>query len=254
MDSRIDIKEIDLRDLWEVLKSHLIPILVAFPLGMAVFFGYAHLFVKPEYNSTATLYILKQNVSEDYVYSQSDFSFSLNLVDDCTYMVKSHEILDPVIKELGLDMTYRQLYNRISTTNPTKTRFLEVSVKTDAPEKSQAVINLICEKASRNMVDEIGIDQVRVYSPGTLETNPSNSVSFVKYLLVGAAASLCVYGVFVFLFIMDDKIKNAEDVKKYLELSVLAEVPNFEGGSKRAKYKRYYAYSNTAKEGAKKQQ
>lgn len=251
MENQIDLQMINLQDFWKVLKMRIVPILLIAALGVGLFYGYNHYIVKPEYNSTATLYLLKQDIAKDYVYSQSDFSFSLSLMDDCTYMIKSHAVLDPVIEELDLNMGYRTLYNNISTSNPSGTRFLEVSVKTDDPEKSQAVADLLCDKASRNMIEEFGLDQVSVYSSATLEKAPCNTVGIRQYVMVGVGAGLLAYGLFFLIFIMDDKIKNEEDVKKYLELSVLSEIPNFEEGAKRGKHKQYYAYSTVTEEGEK---
>ena len=100
----------DLMDVWHIFIWHIIPILAAAVFCVAGLYAYSKLFKVPKYKSTATVYILKQEQGTDYAYTQSDFSLALNVVNDCIYMIKSHEVLDDTISELGLNMSYADLY------------------------------------------------------------------------------------------------------------------------------------------------
>ena len=65
-------------------------------------------------------------------------------------------------------------------------------------------------------------------------TIPS-SLSLVKNTAIGALLALLAIAVIVIRHLMDDTIKTEEDVKKYLELNVLAAVPLEKGSSKKRK-------------------
>ena len=250
MEAAMTERVITLGDLWEVFVRHIVPILLIAILCVGLLAGYSVILLQPKYNSTATLYVLKPDKTSDYVYTQSDFTLALNVVNDCTYMLKSHAVLDDVIRELGLGMGYKELYDAISASNPDNTRVLEVSVKTASAQESKRIADCVCRIASEKITAAMGMDQVNIYAAGTLEDKPCNTIGLSKYALVGIAAAVIVYAIYLVAFMLDDRIKSEEDIQKYLGLSVLGEIPNSEGIKRRGgKYGKYYQ-GYTAKGGA----
>ena len=197
----------------------------------------------PEYESTATLYILKEATDSNTVLSSQDFSLALNVVNDCTYFLKSHSVVDETISNLDLDMSYGELSGRISTANPTDTRFLTVTVRASSPEDAKLIVDEICEIGARDISETMGFQQVNVYEKGIVNTVPCNQTGLTTYALVGMAIVVAIYAVFLVLFMLDDKIKGEEDIIRHLGLSVLGEIPNTEStkgrGGKYSKYGRY---------------
>lgn len=118
---------------------------------MAAFIAMSGLFLLicltyvPQYESTATLYILRQDSEQSGSSSvSSDFSLALNVVSDCTYLLKSHSVVAAVIDELHVAIPYEELSKSISTNNPDNTRILEVSVKVGSPELAKSIVDSIC--------------------------------------------------------------------------------------------------------------
>lgn len=241
-------------DIWKVFVQHLLPIVMAAVLCVAALFAVENYIKTPEYASTSTLYILKQDNSSNYVYTQPDFTLALNVVNDCTYMVKSHEVLDAVINELNLNMSYEQLYEAISIKNPDNTRVLEVTAETTSPELSKKIVDAVCSKASKKINDIMGIDQVNIYAKGAVEAEPSNSVGVFAYALVAIVAAVLAFSAYLIAFMLDDRINTEEDVKKYLNLSVLGDIPNSNNpkhNNGKYKYNTYASKPKTKTQGGK---
>lgn len=249
MEKKNTMRVITLEDLWTVFANHILPIVLAAVLCVGLLFAYSTFVVTPKYSSTSTLYILRQERSNDYVYTQSDFALALNVVNDCAYMVKSHEVLDKVIDKLDLDMSYKALCNSISITNPDNTRILEIRVENEDAQQAKEIVDAICSTAANRINKTMGVDQVNVYSKGTVGIAPSNSTGISKYVLTAVIAAFAVYAIYLVALMLDDKIKTEEDVQKYLGLSVLGMIPN----SKDSKYKskKYGYYSSGAKQSEK---
>ncbi len=226
MENEKNARVIELEDLWSVLIHRLPVILICAVLCVALAVLYNNVMIRPEYNSTATLYILKQDNPRDYSYTQQDFTLAMNLVNDCTYMIKSHAVLDDVIEELDLNMTYKELEKKISTRNPENTRILEVSVRTADPEQSKQIVDSVCKTAAAKIENAVGADQVSVYDKGTLESKPCNRFGASVYVIAAVAGALLAYVLCLILYMVDDKIATEEDVSKYLEVSVLGVIPN----------------------------
>ena len=218
-------RAVSIADLWLVLRRAFLWMLAAAVLCCCGVYAVNRLTFSPEYESTATLYILKQENGKDYQYTSSDFSLALNVVNDCTYMLKSHAVLDQVIADLDLSIRYSDLAKRISTVNPDSTRILEVTVRTGDAQLSKQVVDKVCQVGAENISRAMGFEQVNIYEYGTVNARPCNTLSMRVYLLAGAAAMLLVYAAALLRFLLDDKLRTAEDVTRDLHISVLGELP-----------------------------
>lgn len=251
MEKQSGARVITLTDLWEVFTQHIIKMIAVAILFVAMVFAYATFLLTPLYKSTAALYILKQDNTNEYSYTQSDFNLALNIVNDCTYMVKSHAVLDKAISNLNLDMSYKELYNSISINNPDNTRILEVSVETAYPAKSKEIVDTVCKYAISEINDTVGTNQINIHTKGTLEDKPSNSISMTKYALIGIAAAVATYSICLIAYILDDRIKGAEDVEKHLGLAVIGEISNIDAVKQQSKKYTYYSHNNNKNDNSK---
>lgn len=219
-------RSITFGDLRDELLEHIWAILGAAVLCVVLFAVFKVVTFTPEYESRATLYILKQDNKSSDEYTSSDFSLALNVVNDCTYLLRSHKVLDEVMSEMDLDVSYEDLARRISTSNPDGTRVLEVIVRSDTPEDARELVNCICQVGTEAITDAMGFQQVNLYEYGTLNNKPCNRTSYKTYVLLGIGAALLTYAVYLLVFLLNDKVRTEEDVHEYFGLSVLGEIPN----------------------------
>lgn len=243
-------KTITIRDLWSIFVKRAWIIFLVAALSAVIAFGFVKLTVTPQYSSTATLYILRQ---EDEVASSSDFSLALNVVNDCDYLLKSNSVLDEVIRELKLDTPYEVLYNNISTSNPEDTRILEVTAVADSPELAKKIVDKLCQIGSEKITEAMGFQQVNLYEYGILNNKVSNGFGLSGYVLVAMIAAVLTYTVFLFIFLLDDRIQSPEDIERHLGLSILGEIPDA-NAPKKGGYYHYYRYEmneNTGRKGKK---
>ena len=115
------LREITLKDIWDIFVRRLWVMFLAAVIAMSGLFAYVQLTYTPRYQSTATLYILNLDNEDSVSSTYNSFTLALKVVNDCTYLLKSHTVLDEVIDELELDISYGELYNSVSTSNPEET-------------------------------------------------------------------------------------------------------------------------------------
>ena len=244
MEEKTNIKVVELKDLWGIFLHGLWIIVLVSLLSVAIVFTGVTVTYVPRYNSSATLYILQQNQMQTNT-EYEDFNLALKIVNDCTHLIKSHSVLDEVIKKLNLDITYENLYKNIKINNPIETRILEVTVESDSPELAKKIVDEICVVGTEKIAEAMGFEQVHFFEQGILNNTPSNRVSAVVYIAIGLVAAAITYSVFLFIYFLDEKIRTDEDIKRYLGLSILGDIPNFDDNKKkkyngRNYYRRYY--------------
>lgn len=226
MDKNVNMRTITLKELWELFMQKLvIIILAAFVVGGCMLI-YNAVTYTPEYKSTATLYILRQDENTSSGDSSNDFSLALKVVNDCTYLLKSHAVLDEVISSLNLDMSYKDLYSSISTTNPENTRILEVTVRAGTPEQAKQIADELCTVGPEKIDAVMGFEQINLFEYGTLSTTPSNGRNIMNCVLMGVVAAVFAYSVCLIIFLLDDRIHPEDDLEKMLGLSILGDIPS----------------------------
>lgn len=244
MEKDLAMRTVTLKDLWDIFMTRWMVIVLSVLVVTGGFFAVNMITFTPEYESTATLYILKHNEGMQEDKSSDDFSLALKVVNDCNYLLKSHSVLDEVIQTLNLETSYEDLYNSVSTKNPSDTRILEVTVKSESPSQAKQIVDTICTIGTVKIEEAMGFQQVNLYEYGIENTEPANKTSVLVYLVLAVMTALFVYSVFFVAFLLDDRIRTDEDIERYLGLSILGDIPNA-NGNKQKGYGYYRAYGRT---------
>mgnify|MGYP000201164960 CR=1 FL=1 len=223
---REDDMEIDLLELLFEFKKRAWIIILAAVLGCLGAGAYSRLILTPVYTSTAMVYVLSK---ETTLTSLADLQIGSQLTKDYKIIVTSRRVLNQVIEEMELDLTYKDLVEKVTIDNPQDTRILSISVEDPDP----AMAKLIADKIATTSSDYIG-DIMEMVPPKLIEEGEipilRSSPSNVKNALIGSLlGAVLVCGAITVNVVMNDTIRTEEDVAKYLGLSVLASVPEREG-------------------------
>ena len=220
---------IDLLELGKELLKHWFIICVAVVAGGVLAFAYSKLLITPQYESTATMYILTK---ETTLTSLADLQIGTQLTNDYKVVVTTRTILQDTLEELGLSdvLNYKQFKQKITITNPTSSRILEITVKDPDPVRARDLTNALAKNASDFIADTMEITPPKIIEEGIVaeqKSSPSNGKNTAIGALIGFVIAA---GIVTVMFLMNDAVTTEDDVKKYLELSVLASLPNRKEG------------------------
>lgn len=232
---------VTLRDIFELMVQKLLIILLVSALAVAGLFVYNKLTYRPMYQSTATLYIAgddsyEGNTSAD---AYNSYSLALKVVNDCDYLLSSRSLVDQVIQDMELKMGISTLQSRISTNNPSNTRILEVTVEAEDPQLAKKIVDRLCELGENTINTAMGAEHVRLYEYGTLNAAACNRIPNSTYMIVGVAVAVVTFGLFLLVFLLDDRIRSTEQIEQVLGLSVLGDIPDYNSSHQKGKYGYY---------------
>lgn len=229
--------EIDLLELLHILFGRIGLILNAGILAAILCFIVSKFVLTPVYESTTKIYILNKTESASVTYS--DVQMGTQLTKDYAELIGSRYVLEEVIQQLGLqDMTYKKLLNAVSVNTPTDTRIVSITVKNTDPVQAMKIANCIREVAGEHIQNVMDIDAVNVVETANMPINKAEPSVFRWTLIGGLIGILLVCAVILVQYLMDDTVKAAEDVEKYLGLSTLALIPVTEDSESREKTKK----------------
>lgn len=195
-------------------------ILAVFIIGSLV---YSYLFVTPLYDSTGKIYIMRK---DSETVSTGDLSVSSYLTSDYENLIADRAVLDEVSQLLDNEYTFSQLKRVLTIENPEDTRFIEITARTDSAEDSKKIVDAVCKVSQEKIIDLLGIDRVTIIRNGNIPKTaavPNITRNLLSSFVLGI---LLFIAVIFMIYFFNDKISNPTDVKKYLEISVLGDIPN----------------------------
>lgn len=216
--------EIDLLEIFYLLKSKWKEIFLALLVGALIFGAYHTFLVKPSYQADASIYI----TNTESALSFSDLQLSSALTDDYANIIKSRTVLNRVIEELDLNLDYKQLAKLVAVSNPDSTHIVDIKVTCDDPEMSRNITNALLNISVSQIYQIIGSGEPTVIDYSVAEAVQDVTPSLFKYLAIGGFLGACVAcAIFILQMLMDGTMKTEEDIDKYLHLPVLATVPYY---------------------------
>lgn len=228
-----DEMEIDLLELFHVLWSKALVILLsAVAVGLAVMLV-TRVFLTPQYQSTTKMYILTQQ--DNKTVTSSDLQASEQLTQDCAEMIKSRQVAESVISQLGLDLTAEKLLDKVTVTTSTNTRIVTIDVKDEDPYLACNIANALRTIAADTVQDVMNIEAANVFEEANIPEKPV-SPSTLNNTLIGAILGFIIAVAAVLIsYLMNDTIRTSDDVERYLHLSTLGTIPLAEGEVKNKK-------------------
>ena len=222
--------EIDLLEIFYLLRSKWKEIFLAVLVGALIFGAYHTFLIKPSYQADASIYI----TNNDSMITFSDLQLSAALTDDYANIIKSRTVLNRVIDELDLNLDYEELGELVDVENPDSTHIVDIKVTCDDPEMSRNITNALLNISVSQIYQIIGSSEPTVIDYSVAEAVQDVTPGLLKYLAIGGllgAFILCA--IYVLRMLMDSTMKSEEDVEKYLHLPVLAAVPYYKEGKRK---------------------
>ncbi|MEZ0537029.1 YveK family protein [Caldicellulosiruptoraceae bacterium PP1] len=190
----------------------------------------------PVYKATTTLFAGRSNSDSNNDNIQalySDVLLGQQLVKDYREIAVSRSVLQKVISDLKLDMKPEALQSMISVNLKNDTRILSIDIESTDPKFAAVVANKLSEVFIDAVQKIMKIENVQIVDKAVIPDKPekpkkmlNTAIAFILGLMVGV-------GIAFFLEYLDNTLKTPEDVEKYLEVPVLAIIPDMEEGGKR---------------------
>ena len=214
--------EIDLVELVYHMLANL-KLLICLALIGAIGAGlYTVFLVTPLYEATSTIYVLSRS---DSAINISDLQIGTELTADYIKVFDMWEVHEEVISNLDLDYSYGQMRNMLAVTNDANTRMLDITITSPDPEEASMIANEYANVARRYISDTMSTDEPNIMSVALTPTSPVSPNKTRNVILGFLLGGILAAGIVTVRFITDDKIKTAEDIRRYTGLSNLAVVP-----------------------------
>lgn len=222
--------ELDLTELFYRLVEKWKLIVLTAVVGAVVMGIYSFMIADPVYEATSKLYVFN---ASDSVVNLSDFQIGTYLTADYQQVFETWEVHEMVMQNLGLNYTYAQMRDILTIANPSNTRILHITARHNDPQMAARLANEYADVAKRYISETMETDEPKVLSEALVPLNPVSPRKMVNLVMGFLVGAILMCGYVAVQFIMDDKIKSMDDVRKATGMATLAVVPYDEGVSRK---------------------
>lgn len=221
-------EEIDLKELFTFVKSKL-GLLITITAGVCLLGCLYGLVIQtPMYKSDTTV-ILSSKESSSSIDS-SDVALNQKLVATYSEIVKSRRVLDQVIEELNLELSYEQLSSKITVSAVNNTEIIKITVNDKDAIKAKNIANVTANYFTNEVIDLLGLNNVKILDIAIEAEEPYN-INIVKQIIIYFMIGLVLgSGILFVIFYFDRSIKSIEQVEQKIKLPILGGVQDMNKG------------------------
>lgn len=219
------VRQIDLIQIFHTLWSDLPQILLTAVIGFLAVYLFSVHTAHPAFTSTTKIYLMsKEDIAEGNITTQN-LALATSLSHDYEEIIKSREVTEEVISNLGLGISSDTLRSMMSIVVPDGTRILSISVTAGDPYLAADICQEIRNVSMKRIGEVLDMKSMRVVEYANIpkySTSAAPLSTAKKGALVGLLIAIIVA---VVIQMFNNTIRNADDVEKYLGLSNLGSIP-----------------------------
>lgn len=223
-------EELNLKELFEIFWSKKVQIILIVLIFAVIGVIYTMGFVTPVYTSSTTLVLAgseneEQTATTTNSITTTDITINSKLVSTYSVIVKSKDVLEQVISNLGINTSWESLRNNVAVSSVEDTEVIEISVTNSNPQYAADLANEIANVFKDKVSDIYNINNVHIVDEAEVDNIPSN-INHSRDVIIFAFIGVVVAVVYVLIAnMLDTTIKSADDIERLYKLPVLASIP-----------------------------
>ena len=215
-------------ELLQALKDRIALILAATVLAAALGWGFSAMFLPKKYEASVNMIVNTRTEIVGVVTSDS-ISSAQDLVDTYAIIIKSNKVLNKVIDQLGLSMTFEELSELIRVDPIRNTQVMKIAAQCADPQQAALIVQTISEIAPSIVADAVEAGSCKVVSDVYTSAKPVTPDVPRNTMIVAALGFLAVCSLVILRELFNDYIVDEADMEKRLGLTAIGVIPDVEG-------------------------
>ncbi len=219
--------KLDFGKLLDIVRKNIVTIILSVVILAVGFYVYSKFFIPKQYEASATL-IVNNLPDETNVVNNSEITAAQNLAKFYSIIIKSDNVLDTVIKNLGLNTKPETLKSSIDVSTVNSTQIISISMRHTKSSYAKEVVAEILNVAPDVIKKEVKVGSVKVVSKSRISNGgaPVSPNSF-RNGMIGGLIGLVLSLAFVFVReLSNNTFKTEDDIAQSLGIPLLGIIPS----------------------------
>lgn len=217
--------EIDLKEIFHMLQKRWV-LITGITVSALIISAIVSFFILiPIYEASTTMIVsYKQN--QESVMTYNDLQTSQKLVATYTEIVKSERVSEAVINKLNLELSPKELIDKISVSQVGQTEILKLTVKDADPELATLIANTIARVFQEEIGQMMEVDNVSTIDIAKVPEDPTSPNKMMNIAIAGVLGLMISVGLVFVLEFLDRTYKTPTDVERHLGLPLIGAIPD----------------------------
>lgn len=224
-------ENINIKEIFESLKKRY-KLIIAITLGFTIISIILSFFIiKPKYEANAKLFIGKQE-SKKTDYDSNDVMMYQKLLTTYAEVLKTDDIIEESLKKSHIDEEVDVAQKKLKVTPRVDTQILEVSYTDTNKEEAAKFLNALISnfmKESKKLIPNGNIQVIQKVKIPEKAVSPNKKLNVLIAFVLGFMVSI---GISLLLEFMDNTFKSKDELEKFLDIPVLATIPDHDADSR----------------------
>lgn len=216
----------DLKEILDIIRNKILMITIITVI-VSIIGGCITFFVlSPVYETNATVLVNKDKTNNENNITGDDLTVNQKLALTYGEIIKSRKVLSKVIRELDLDITVKELSEKISVSTINETEIINITVEDTSKSQVYKIANKIVEIFTQDVEQIVsGVKFELIDKPIEPQdpVRPNKIINIAMSVIIGLMTGILITFLLEYL---DDNIKSESDIEKILELPVIGVIPD----------------------------
>lgn len=224
-------EEISISEIFDAVKPFVLHIVIVTIVMGVLGLGYTKLFVKPVYQSSATL-IVNNRKDDSGSISNDEINSAKGLASVYSIIIKSDAVMQPVVSVVDQGVASNKLAEKVSVSSVNGTQIIKVSVSDTDPLKAKRYVDEIVKVAPSVIQEMVEAGSVKVVSQSTTPKSPISPNVKINTLMAAMLGFVVSLGAVLAVYFFDNTFRSQDEIEKYLGIPVIGVIPNVDSVSK----------------------
>lgn len=246
-------KEVDFKELIRIFLKRWWLILLLTIMGSGVTYFITANFITPIYEAKTVLYIGQEDSGLGSIgISVGQLEADSQLIIDYKQIALTRLVIDAVIKNTGLSisdseslnnsnnieddssedpmvMSYKKFRNNIVIETVENSRLFTVGFRYPDPEIAKKVSDELAKQLTIAVSQIVGVENIRILDQAFVPAKPIAPNKLQNAIIGGILGLIFSLFIVVVMFLANDTVKDEDEIKSLIGVSVLGSIPEFKG-------------------------
>lgn len=221
-------KELELKEIIEIMidKWWLILLLTVFGFGTSYLLTIK--LVTPIYEAKTILFIGQEDSSLGSIgISLGQMQVDSRLIIDYKEIALTRLVAEEVIKNTGLDLSYNEFQSNVIIENIGDSRLFTVGFMNADPNTAKIVADELSKQLTLAALEIVGVQNIRILDQATIPQSPVSPRKVLNAIYGGGGGFVISLLIIFILFILNDTVKNEEEIEYLIGVTVLGNIPKY---------------------------
>ncbi len=225
-------QEISLVDLFKILRSNLIMIVLSTLIVGIIAGVYAFVIADPQYKSNA--YVMVQVQVDGTTTDSFDLVNAQRLLATAAELVSMPVVLEKVATDLDLGLTATDIKNNLTVSSSSTSYFINISYLSEDPAVSKAVVDEVIDEAIAFADTNVAVLADNIIRTSNAKDGIYDSPNKPLYVVIGLIlGGIIGVGIAFIKEMFNNTFRTKEQLEGMLGIQVLGVIPEFEVKEKR---------------------